>query len=212
MSKSKFSYLRTRTGTPEELAELNATRLRERGFVSSQCQEVTCGACGAVTFVAPAPRKGRAEETQWGVDPAELANPLTPEEIAAQEAVTALQREQEAAMNDLGLLHRKLAEAHGELTYDGAGQPQYRNRNEQLVQQAEGFLAEQRRICDEIAERVRLARVRHNRLCELRGRRLEAWRNEQSRIATEEFEKSRKNGQRGARQRVRERLRELLEG
>ena len=89
MSKTKFSTVRTRILSAEEAAELNAVRLKERGYVSSMAQEVICGDCGAVTFIAPRQKKSIREQiakVPEMEETAAVANPLIPEEVAAKEA------------------------------------------------------------------------------------------------------------------------------
>lgn len=117
MSKTKFSTLRTRICAPEEIAELNAERLRTMGYVSTMVKEIVCCHCGQRSFVGPTKQKTVTEqlvEAEAGrkCDPVKDAIPKPDELIAAEEKLMEREKEFEQDKNNWFRLQRKTGRVH----------------------------------------------------------------------------------------------------
>jgi len=136
------------------------------------------------------------------------ANPLMPEELIAQEAVTALQREYAAALADVGKLLSKVNKAHGHQAIDEAGQVVSKGRDDGLIGESEPLMRVAQKHLDETEENLRAARVRLGKLHRARTARIEGWKiAKEKELADERAKRTKGKGSEWTR-----RLRELLEG
>lgn len=168
---------------------------------------VRCAACGQETPLAnrrETPRNAPWLRDKERKDPAKLANPLTPEEIAAGEAVEILQWEYKSARADMGELLLKFRKARGEPDYTTDGRPIVHGRDEKLVREQDELIGMQQQIIDEVGEKLKQARIQYNRLMQLRSLRLQVWHLEQEQKATGKGKKQTGNGQDNLRKRIRE--------
>ncbi len=158
-------------------------------------KSAVCIHCGKESpLMLPAVSRPGAQKVHYYVDPwkeaAEKANPVTSEEVLAAEAVVFCQAEYEAANKTMGELVQKIQDAHGTTRIDGRGETCQHGRDEKLIEEGKSLKVEQRKIIDEIGERLRAARVKNNRLLGRRQLRIQQWKNEQEKKTAEEAKAS----------------------
>jgi hypothetical protein len=138
-------------------------------------------------------------------DPAEAANPPTPQETEAALEIEAAAAELIAAQSDAHRLEAKISDAGGDDLLLADYSSRRVGRDEGLLRQADDLRGIAIRRLDEARDRHRTALVAYNQLMQDRSRRLEEWRRaerEQARFLAEKAARKKKNALRSLLERV----------